>query len=346
MLAASGILGLAFVWRVLRSASSAGFGMSDVRWWDYLFTQWRVVWLYVQLFFLPVGQSIDHDIALSRGLDRGAVIGLAAIIAALVIAWRWRTRFPLACYGFVVFLILLAPTSSFVPIRDLSAERRAYLPMIGLLLIAVDLLRAFIRDRKSLAAAAVVLCALGALACYERNQVWSSEIRLWTDAAEKAPEKARPRTQLAYSLLRSHRCIDALREFSSASRLQKPDYAMLVDWAAAYDCARDPNAALAKYEAAAQLEPRAHAYSQMGRIYLNAGRINEALAALNHAAAVEPNYPVTYLYRGMALSTVGQYSAAVEDYRRVLALDPANADAARGLNEAQARMGAGGGAKP
>jgi hypothetical protein len=341
MLAASGVLGLAFVWRVLRSAPTAGFGMTDVRWWDYLFTQWRVVWLYVQLFFAPIGQSIDHDIALSHGiLDRGSLVGLAAIIGAIVIAWRWRAKFPLACYGLLVFLILLAPTSSFIPIRDVSAERRVYLPMVGLVMIAVDLLRAFIRDRKALVIATAGFCALGALACYKRNQVWASETRLWADAAEKAPEKARPQTQLAYSLLRSRRCIDALREFSSAAKLQKPDYAMLVDWAAAYDCARDPNAALAKYEAAAQIEPRAHAYSQIGRIYLNAGRVNEALAALNHAAAVEPSYPVTYLYRGMALSSVGQYSAAAEDYRRVLALDPTNADAARGLNEAQSRMAA------
>ncbi len=339
MVAGAGLVGALFVWRVLRSASSAGFGMADVRWPDYLFTQWRVVWLYVQLFLLPAGQSVDHDILLSHApFDAGAITGLAVLIAAAAMAWRYRRRFPLACYGLFVFLILLAPTSSFIPIRDLAAERRAYLPMIGLLLIAVDLLRAFISDRKALATASAVLCAFSAIACYERNQVWSSEVRLWTDAAEKAPDKARPRAQLAYALLRSHRCLDSVRAFGAAARLAKPDYALLVDWAAAYDCARDPNAALEKYQAAAQLEPRAHAYSQIGRIYLNAGRIDEALAALNKAASVDAKYAITYLYRGMAYSAAGDYTAALRDFRLVLALDPSNADAARALSELQAHL--------
>jgi len=47
----------------------------------------------------------------------------------------------------------------------------------------------------------------------------------------------------------------------------------------------------------------------------------------------------------MAFAAVGQYSASAEDYRRVLALDPANADAVRGLNDTQARMAASGGVK-
>jgi hypothetical protein len=49
-------------------------------------------------------------------------------------------RFPLASYGFFVFLILLAPTSSILPIKDPVAERRIYFAMLGLLLIVVDVL--------------------------------------------------------------------------------------------------------------------------------------------------------------------------------------------------------------
>ena len=55
--------------------------------------------------------------------------------------WIYRRRFPLASYGWFAFLILLAPTSSFVPIRDPMAERRLYLPFIGLLFITVEFLR-------------------------------------------------------------------------------------------------------------------------------------------------------------------------------------------------------------
>ena len=42
-------------------------------------------------------------------------------------------------YGILVFLMLLAPTSSFVPIKDALVERRLYLPSIGLLLVLADI---------------------------------------------------------------------------------------------------------------------------------------------------------------------------------------------------------------
>ena len=61
-------------------------------------------------------------------------------LAAAAAAIRWRKRFPIASFGFFVSLIFFLPTSSIMPIRDLAAERRLYLPMIGLLLILAELL--------------------------------------------------------------------------------------------------------------------------------------------------------------------------------------------------------------
>ena len=65
----------------------------------------------------------------------------AALLALAAAAWRYRRAFPLAGYGFFVFLVLLSPTSSILPIKDPIADRRMYLPMLGLILIAIDLLR-------------------------------------------------------------------------------------------------------------------------------------------------------------------------------------------------------------
>ena len=96
----------------------------------------------MRLFVVPIGQNLDPQVDISRTiLDHGAIIGLAALLAVSVLAWIYRRRFPLASYGWFVFLILLAPTSSFVPIRDPMAERRLYLPFIGLLFITVEFLR-------------------------------------------------------------------------------------------------------------------------------------------------------------------------------------------------------------
>ena len=101
--------------------------MRDLTWYQYFFTECRVIWDYVRLFFIPAGQNLDPEISISRNiLAHGAVIGLAGLLIASVLAWTYRRRFPLASYGWFVWLILLAPTSSLVPIRDPMAERRMY----------------------------------------------------------------------------------------------------------------------------------------------------------------------------------------------------------------------------
>ena len=341
MLAATAAAGLVVVWRVLEGAPTAGFGMRDLHWYEYLFTQWRVVWLYFQMFFLPVNQTIDHNVAISHTiLDQGAVFYLVALAGVVTLAWFYRRRAPLACFGLLVALLFLAPTSSFVPIRDVAVERRVYLPMLGLALVAVDLLRFLAPTRKQFTYAAVTILALSAFATYHRNGVWQNGITLWTDAVAKAPHKARTRVRLAYALFDSHRCLDASREFAAASNLGKPDYELLADWALSSECLHNAPDAIAKLRAAAAVEPKAHAYSQIGRIYLSMGLFDDAFRALDQAEKLDPKFSLTYIYRGMAHATLRQYDTAAADFQRALQIDPTDPTAQRGLADAQARFSA------
>src|ERR1700689_4633372 len=182
-----GAVGVAFVFRVLSAAPSAGFGMKDLAWYQYFFTECRVIWDYLRMYLLPFGQNLDYDIPVSRGvLDHGTIFGLIGLLAVSVLAWIYRRRFPLASYGWFTFLILLAPTSSFAPIRDPMAERRMYLAFIGLLFVTVEFLRRRKASRNLLIGAlALVLVVEGALT-YQRNVLWGSAIDIWKDTASKS----------------------------------------------------------------------------------------------------------------------------------------------------------------
>src|SRR5581483_710165 len=151
-LAAGALGGALFIWKILAAAGSAGFGMKDLPWYQYFFTECRAFFVYLRLFIFPAGQTVDYDFPISRTLfDHGAIFGLLVILLLTAVALWFRRRFPLASYGFLAYLILMAPTSSFVPIRDPIAERRLYLPFLGLLLIAAEFLLRLRVERRAVA---------------------------------------------------------------------------------------------------------------------------------------------------------------------------------------------------
>ena len=325
-----------WIWRVLRYAPTAGFGIKDLPWYEYFYSQCRAIWIYVRMFVLPYGQNVDHEFAVSRSiLDHGAIVGMLALVAVSVAAWIYRRRYPLASYGWFAFLILLAPTSSFVPIRDLLVERRLYLPFIGLLLICCEFLRRVKATRTVLAGALACVTAIFAFAAYQRNTAWSDPVELWKDAAEKSPHKSRPAFQLAYAYYAEGRCADAAGEYEKASRLEKPDYSLYVDWALAYDCAQKPDAALEKLRQAIALEKTAHAYATMAKVYAQQNQRQEALDALAEAEKLDPRFEVTYVYRGNVYLMANDYAKAAVEFRRALALNPADMAARNGLDMAE-----------
>lgn len=336
-IAIAGLFGIVGAFSVLRNAQSAGFGIKEFTWYEYLFTQFRVIWMYIRLYLLPYGQNADYEFSVSRSiLDGGALFGLLGLLALAVVAWRYRREFPLASYGYFGFLLLLAPTSSFVPIRDVAAERRLYLPFICLLFITVDLLR---RWQVSRAALVGVLCSVSVVAgvlSYQRNHVWSNALALWEDTSAKSPNNPRALFQLAYAQWQGGKCQEAVTNYQQVAKLETPDDRLLIDWALALDCAERPDEAAEKVRQAMRTHPSAHGYSTIGMIYGKRGRADEALEALAAAEKADPNFEMTYVYRGNIFASRGQMPAAVTEYQRALAINPNNAAARQGLALANA----------
>jgi len=326
-------IGGVVIWSmVFKTATSAGFHVAGITWVQYLFTQCRVIWKYILAFVFPFWLNLDADVPISRNLlDHGAIIGLIGLLAASVAAWIYRRRFPLATYGWFVFLLLLAPTSSIVPIIDPYAERRLYLPFIGLLLVVVEFVRRWKAPRGA------VIAVLSAVLLYEagltlqRNALWSDAAAIWKDTSEKSPCKVRPAFQLAFAYYLSGRCSDAVKEFSHTASLDKPTYDLLLDWGLAYDCAGDHEQALAKLQQSAALQGSAQVYAEIGKSYAQQGKYKDALDALNLAERLDPNFAMTHAHRGNVFLLQGDNAGAANQFRQALALDPENHEARAGL---------------
>jgi tetratricopeptide (TPR) repeat protein len=338
-MALAGVGGLAFFWPLIMNASTAGFGFKEFTWYQYFFTQCRAIFVYLGLFLFPANLTLDWDFPISHTLlEHGAIVGLVVLVGLAAGAWLVRRRFPLASYGFFVFLLLLAPTSSILPIKDPVAERRLYFAMPGLLLILVDVLARVKMERKTLAAAGLAAVLLAAVVTHARAEVWADPVTLWQDTVRKSPGKWRPHFQLASAYYNAQRCDLAAGEFEKTAALHPADADLLLDWGLALDCLNQSDKALYKLEQSAVMHPTAHVFSQIGMVNAKLERWSDALTALAEAQRLDPGFPDTYVYLGKIHVKTNQWANAYQDYQRALEIDPGNADALHDMQVVVAQL--------
>jgi tetratricopeptide (TPR) repeat protein len=345
VLAVGAAAGIAMVWRLILgvgTGDSAGFGLKAFTWYQYLFTEFRAIFAYILNFILPVNLNIDWDFPISRTLfDQGSIVALIGLLALAGLAWYYRRRFPLAGYGYFLFLVLLSPTSSILPIKDPIADRRMYLPALGLILIALDLLGRLKLERKVMAGMAAAVVLLAAFATHARAEVWGNPLALWQDTALKSPRKMRPHFQLAFAYQEQGRFDLAVAEFQKTADLEPPSADLLIDWGLAYDGMNQPDLALAKFREAVAKEPSAHAYTQVGYIYAKRSQWKEANEAFDMAQKVDPGFAITYLYKGQVHLANNELPAALAEFQHALQLDPRLEPARQALVVTQRRISSG-----
>lgn len=284
---------------------TVGYRIKGVSMLSFVLTEPRVVWRYLQLFLCPVGLNVDHDVGLSRGLfspasTLPALLGLAALVGVLL--WlAWRGNQP-AFWG-LGFFVLLAPTSSIVPVRDLMFEHRVYFPLMGLVIAAAALLARMPR-RALIPAVGVILTAL-LVATIARNRVWHDHKSLWTDAAEKSPYNARPYRTLGTLWMTENP--PRARQYLEHALALTPD------------------------------DPRIQ--TGLGNVSLAMRDGPEALQHFERAIAEGGETPVRLNNLGMAYHVLGQLDQAVDNYHRALARDPCMWKARRNLAVALAAQG-------
>lgn len=334
LLAAAGI---AMVFRALGDAATVGFNLPGLTWWQYFLTQCKALWIYFRLALVPIGQNVDHGFSMVKSAaDPVAWIGFLGLTAAAVCAWIFRRKYPLAAYGYFAFLVLMAPTSSFLPIMDALVERRLYLAFPGLLFLLLEPLRRWRTAEGILAAAGCAVGLVLAILTFQRNHVYSSDIAAWEDSIAGNPRNDRSFFQLGYAYYREGRCAEAVRSYEQVAKLRPADTTLLVDWALALDCAGNTGAAAVKVREAIDSNRTAHGLAVLGMILGKGGRAEEALQALQEAAILDPGFVMTYNYRGTIYFNLRRFGESAAEFRKALQLDPSNVEARQKLAQAEA----------
>lgn len=235
--------------------------------------------------------------------------------------WALRYRPWLGFLGAWFFLIL-APTSSFLPIvHEVAAERRMYLPLAAIVTLVVLGLHRLLQDavpdsaqgalsRRNIAIGFVAALAitLGVLTV-QRNEDYRTLLSIWTDTVTKRPANARAHLHLADTLAGQDRVDDAIAHYQEALRLA-PDYNTV--------------------------------HIALGVALGRRGRLDEAIEQFSRAIAVRQELTTAYFNRGVALARKGRTERAVEDLKMALQYDPDSQLARQALTQVQAHMASGG----
>jgi tetratricopeptide (TPR) repeat protein len=317
------LLAVVAIFRMLANAGTAGFSVATFKWYQYAFTESRAIFTYLKLTILPIGQMLDHDFPTSRTiLQHGALFYMLLLAGFMFAAIYWRRRYPLACFGFLMFLIWLAPTSSIVPIDDALVERRMYLPLLGLILVACDLVeRQNFRTPAVWGLTTAIALMFGSF-CFARNQLWGKPELLIVLAAEDAQHNPRPLLNLAEVLIQHNRCDLAIPYLQRAERILPRNYYVNASWGRVLACLGRPEEGMQHLQFAAQIKPCSQVYLWIGLLYGQMGKSDEAGAALQTAVRLDPDSGPAHGALGLWYESIRDFAAAEKEYRRNVYLLP------------------------
>jgi tetratricopeptide (TPR) repeat protein len=353
-------VGLGATWVVLAlllwsgpRTHSAGF-TAGVSPWTYLLNQCVIVTQYFRLALWP--KDLVFIYGIPRTLVLSDVFPLAVLVVSLVAvtALVWWRRPMVGFLGLWIFFTL-APTSSVVPIAtEVGAERRMYLPLAGLIVLAVLAVRTVVdraavhvpktwRESPMWSVAGWVLVATVSIALMkttvDRNREYQSGLTLAETALARWPTGSAHHT-VAVELILGGRTDEAWSHLQAAI-LETPraHYTMgvaLMDnerWAEAVEHLQ------AFVQAEPSLEQVVSARSLMGQAWLRQGRPDAAVEQFQLALQMSPSEVDAHAGLGDGLSQQGHFAEAIDHYRTYLAARPGDATVLSNLGRAFASVG-------
>jgi tetratricopeptide (TPR) repeat protein len=300
---------------------------------QYAAAQFGIVLHYLRLCFWPDPLCIDYGWLPPE--TTAELLPPLIIIAVLLLVTAWAlVRRPRLGFAGAWFFLILAPTSSFIPLAstaDLAFEHRMYLPLAGVAALVV--IGACLLWRrwspggggglKRLVPIACLVLATGALAARTivRNRDYQSQLAIWQATVDVRPTSIRGHYNLAGALAGDGKVDEAIEHYRHAVRLY-PDYIQAHNNLAALLADRGrPEEAILHYEEALRLDPNVvEAHYNLALTFLQQGKLDGAVEHFKHALRLNPHLPWAHYNLASALAKQGKLDEAREEFRKAVAI--------------------------
>ena len=267
--------------------------------------------IYLKQMFCPSGLTIPYFNPRNGFSLLEVGLALALLIAVSISVFLFRRTRPYLAVGWLWYLGMMLPVIGIVQISYYArADRYTYLPQIGLYIMLTwglaDLFARWRRRREILTAAALILIATLLMRTRVQASYWHDSEKLWHHALGVDGNNFVAHTNLGLAL----------------------------------DDKGQPEAAIAEYEKALQIQPGyAEAHNDLGNALAGVGRVTEAIAQYRKALELVPGLPQVHNNLGTALAQSGQPTEAIAHFKKAIEINPEMAGAHLNLAHALLQTG-------
>lgn len=270
------------------------YGNRDFTMEERVLTQGRVVIHYISMVLFPHPERIilDYDFAISRSLFQPITTILSYLFIGAVTVWSIiiARKNRLLSFCILWFFINLLVESSVIGL-EMVFVHRTYLPTMLFFLMVLVVFGKLPLSIKGYTAILLPLVLIFSFWTFERNKIWQEPIEFWQDAVAKAPEKARPYSNLGKEYAQKKQLNKAEEEFKKAIML-------------------DPNAAIPHHN--------------LGLLYRIKEQYDLAELHLIKATQLKKNYWVAFADLGELYFKKGQKDLALRNYKIAWRFNPDN----------------------
>jgi len=254
------------------------------------------LFLYIGKVVWPGGYSAYYPFPVSFNPIEVSV-ACCAFMLITVLAVLTMRRYPWFFTGWFWFVISLLPMIGLVQAGEQAmADRYAYLPIIGLLIITVAGLHSFLIGKLSRAGAAlaVVIALLLALETRYQQRFWTNETTLFTHALDITGPSALVHNNLGWAYLDRGDCSNACFHLEKTVALKPGNTTAL---------------------------------NGLAYAYIRCGRVDIAEQIVRRALSIDPEYIPALKNQAWLLMQAESSDRAIDVYRHILRNDPLDREA-------------------
>ncbi len=266
---------------------------------DRVVTPIRAYAFYLYKLILPTGLSPIYPLPLNAGfftiLTLVSLSALIIITVFVIIAARRGERLYLALWAF--YLITLLPVIGIIKVGgQAAADRYAYIPTVGFLILAGLFVTSFQGKGRGPASRYIAFSITGAILIafsfqtVAQTGVWKDSLTFWSYIIKSYPERipiAYYKRGVEYAKAGVFRLAEG--DFTDAIRLQ---------------------------------EGKSFPYYSRAKVRASQGNLTGAISDLTELLAIDSGYTKVYFERGLLYERTGQYELAVNDIEKALRLQP------------------------